>query len=164
MQDKSSYKDDFGDSDNEAEPDAYLARVKQEAEDRDSDGEDSDESTDEDFNPDIENVEDVADEFDSNVDTTSESEDGDSDDSAKKKRKEKKEKKKSRKERKDRGERKESTVSGMDWNWTLCYRGPFCINYTRPFDCNESIFRNRKRRRTEMIIGRNVPPPHLWYG
>lgn len=52
--DKASYKDDFGDSDNEIEPDAYLMRVKAEAQERDEeDGgdDDSDESTDEDFNP-----------------------------------------------------------------------------------------------------------------
>lgn len=54
FQDKASY-DDFGDSDNEAEPDAYLARVKAEGKARDSDDDDgsnSDESTDDDFNPD----------------------------------------------------------------------------------------------------------------
>ena len=44
--------DDFGGSDQEAEPDAYLARVKAEAQERDDDNQDSeDESTDEDFNP-----------------------------------------------------------------------------------------------------------------
>lgn len=64
FQDKSSYKDDFGDSDNENEPDAYLARVKAEAKERDSDddGGDSDESTDEDFNPGEQNDDDVAEE------------------------------------------------------------------------------------------------------
>lgn len=63
FQDKSNYKDDFGDSDNENEPDAYLARVKAEAKERDSDdGEDSDESTDEDFNPGEQNEDDVAEE------------------------------------------------------------------------------------------------------
>lgn len=54
-QDKASYNDDFGDSDNEAEPDAYLARVKAEGKARDSDDDDgsnSDESDDDDFNPD----------------------------------------------------------------------------------------------------------------
>lgn len=78
--DKSSYKDDFGDSDNENEPDAYLARVKAEAKERDSDGgdddDDSDESTDEDFNPaEQKSDDDVADEFDSNVSSTDESDD-----------------------------------------------------------------------------------------
>lgn len=65
MQDKAGFNEDFGDSDNEGEPDAYLARVKAEAEERDSgsDGSD-DESTDDDFNPDAEKVEDVADEYD----------------------------------------------------------------------------------------------------
>lgn len=51
-QDKPAYTgDDYGDSDNEAEPDAYLARVKREGQERDEDDDDSDESTDEDFNP-----------------------------------------------------------------------------------------------------------------
>lgn len=40
--------DDSGD---EGEPDAYLARVKREAKERDDDGDDDDESDDEDFNP-----------------------------------------------------------------------------------------------------------------
>lgn len=47
---KASYKDDFGDSDNEGAPDAYLERVKAEGQEREEDSED--ESTDEDFNPD----------------------------------------------------------------------------------------------------------------
>lgn len=58
--DKPSYGggEDFGDSDQEGAPDAYLARVKREAQERDGedddDGEDSDdESTDEDFNPNV---------------------------------------------------------------------------------------------------------------
>uniref|UniRef100_A0A8D8SEZ7 FACT complex subunit SSRP1 n=1 Tax=Cacopsylla melanoneura TaxID=428564 RepID=A0A8D8SEZ7_9HEMI len=49
--DKPSYKDDFGESDDEKEPDAYLARVKREAEERDDDDEDEedeDEDSDED--------------------------------------------------------------------------------------------------------------------
>ena len=78
--DKSTYKEDFGDSENEAEPDAYLARVKAEAKERDSDIDDSvseDESTDEDFKPN-EVESDVADEYDSDVkDSTDDSdEDG----------------------------------------------------------------------------------------
>ncbi|KAL3288710.1 hypothetical protein HHI36_003145 [Cryptolaemus montrouzieri] len=48
---KANYKEDFGDSDNEAEPDAYLERVKAEAQEREG-GDSEDESTDEDFNPD----------------------------------------------------------------------------------------------------------------
>lgn len=79
--------EDFADSDKEEEPDAYLARVKAEAEERSSNGSSSEESTDEDFNPNIAES-DVAEEFDSNV-SSSESEGG-SDDSAKKKKKEKK--------------------------------------------------------------------------
>lgn len=52
MQDKPTYTDDFGDSDQEGEPDAYLARVKREAQERDDDdGGSSDESEDEDFKP-----------------------------------------------------------------------------------------------------------------
>lgn len=48
-----NYDNDFGDSDQEDEPDAYLARVKAEAQERDGDeNQDSEEeSTDEDFNP-----------------------------------------------------------------------------------------------------------------
>lgn len=41
--------EDFGDSDQEGAPDAYLARVKREGEEKDED--DDDESTDEDFKP-----------------------------------------------------------------------------------------------------------------
>nr|CAG4650014.1 EOG090X02Z1 [Sida crystallina] len=104
---KPSHPDaDFGDSDVEDAPDAYLARVKAEGEERvaESDG-DSDSETDEDFKPGEES--DVAEEYDSNV-ATSDSEagsdasagkggagSGDSDDgksSAKKKKAEKKEK------------------------------------------------------------------------
>lgn len=75
---KSNYKEDFGDSDNENEPDAYLARVKQEAQERDEDDESDDESTDEDYNPDKakEKESDVAEEFDSNAsESSSEEED-----------------------------------------------------------------------------------------
>nr|CAG4644640.1 EOG090X02Z1 [Leptodora kindtii] len=75
-QDKPSHIDDFDGSDEEAAPDAYLARVKAEGEERnagdESDG-DSDDN-DEDFKPGDES--DVAEEYDSNVATT------DSDDSA----------------------------------------------------------------------------------
>ncbi|XP_077299620.1 structure specific recognition protein [Arctopsyche grandis] len=96
--DKQSYKDDFGDSDAENEPDAYLARVKAEAKERDEDGgggeggEDSDESTDEDFKPDQQDS-DVAEEYDTNhTDSDSESGSGGgagSDGSQKKKKKKK---------------------------------------------------------------------------
>lgn len=49
---KQGYDDDaFSDSENENEPDAYLARVKAEAKERDEDGGDDEESTDEDFVP-----------------------------------------------------------------------------------------------------------------
>lgn len=102
-QDKAVY-DDFGDSDNEGEPDAYLARVKAEGKERvsddDDDGSNSDESTDDDFNPDAEKVEDVADEYDSNVSST-DSEDDSDDSAAREKKKKKKEKKEQRKERRE---------------------------------------------------------------
>lgn len=91
--DKALYDDDFGDSDTEKEPDAYLARVKAEAKERDSDDSD-DESTDEDFNPDKAKESDVAEEYDTNP---SSSEDSDasnaSGDDKKEKKKEKKPKK-----------------------------------------------------------------------
>ncbi|GJQ80341.1 Ssrp [Trypoxylus dichotomus] len=67
--DKTGYKDDFGDSDNEAAPDAYLERVKAERQEMDED----DKSSDEDFNPNQEQS-DVAEEFDSNHSGTSSSE------------------------------------------------------------------------------------------
>ncbi|KAL5239533.1 hypothetical protein ACI65C_006943 [Semiaphis heraclei] len=91
--DKPAYTgDDYGDSDKEAEPDAYLARVKREGQERDEDDDDdSDESTDEDFNPDAQES-DVAEEFDSNPSTT-ESESGNEEGGDKKKEKKKKDKK-----------------------------------------------------------------------
>lgn len=94
--DKLNYDEDFGDSDQEDEPDAYLARVKAEAQERE-DGEaniDSEEgSTDEDFNPNqVES--DVAEEYDSNPNSSDSEEDSDaSAASHKKEKKEKKEKK-----------------------------------------------------------------------
>lgn len=92
----SNYAEDFGDSDKE-EPDAYLARVKAEAEERESDESGSDEeSTDEDFNPNEKAESDVAEEFDSNVSST-DSEGGSGDEATKKKKKEKKEKQRERK-------------------------------------------------------------------
>ncbi|XP_045517908.1 FACT complex subunit Ssrp1 [Pieris brassicae] len=94
--DKALYDDDFGDSDTEKEPDAYLERVKAEAKERDSnDSDGSDESTDEDFNPE-DNESDVAEEYDTNP---SSSEDSDASDASKgsKKEKEKKKEKKPKK-------------------------------------------------------------------
>ncbi|CAO1443169.1 unnamed protein product [Diamesa serratosioi] len=84
--DKANYADDFGDSDKE-EPDAYLARVKAEAKERESDdtNDSEEESTDEDFNPNAEDS-DVAEEYDSNP-SSSDSDEGGSDDSAKQKKK-----------------------------------------------------------------------------
>nr|CAG4650818.1 EOG090X02Z1 [Simocephalus serrulatus]SVE94132.1 EOG090X02Z1 [Simocephalus serrulatus] len=69
--DKSSHADDFGDSDEEEAPDAYLARVKAEGKERDAVGDDSSgdsDEEDEDFKPGEES--DVAEEYDSNVATT----------------------------------------------------------------------------------------------
>lgn len=70
--------DDFGDSDNENEPDAYLERVKAEAKERedDDDDQDEDESTDEDFKPN-EAESDVAEEFDSNASSSGSSDESD---------------------------------------------------------------------------------------
>lgn len=119
----SNYAEDFGDSDNDV-PDAYLNRVKAEAEERDSDESGSDEeSTDEDFNPTAQES-DVAEEFDSNV-SSSDSEAG-SDDSAKKKKKEKKEKhrekkpassgkKEAKKSKKDKNAPKRGQTAFMVW-------------------------------------------------
>lgn len=89
--DKLNYDQDFGDSDQEDEPDAYLARVKAEAQERDGEeNQDSEEgSTDEDFNPN-QDESDVAEEYDSNP-NSSESEDSNA--SAVSHKKEKKEKK-----------------------------------------------------------------------
>lgn len=104
--DKPNYADDFGDSDKEGEPDAYLARVKREAEERDDDegGDSEDESTDEDFNPNQEES-DVAEEYDSNptpTDSDAGSEPGSSEDKKKKEKKLKKTKTISEKPRKRR--------------------------------------------------------------
>ncbi|KPI95662.1 PREDICTED: FACT complex subunit Ssrp1 [Papilio xuthus] len=91
--DKALYDDDFGDSDTEKEPDAYLERVKAEAKERDSGDSDS-ESTDEDFNPDKANQSDVAEEYDTNPSSSEESDaSGASNESKKEKKKEKKPKK-----------------------------------------------------------------------
>lgn len=107
--------DDFGNSDNENEPDAYLARVKAEAKEREDDDDDdqnSDESTDEDFKPN-EQESDVAEEFDSNASSSSDSDDseagsgGGGEDKNKKKEKKSKEKEKERKKEKSSSSRKE---------------------------------------------------------
>ncbi|GBP33762.1 FACT complex subunit Ssrp1 [Eumeta japonica] len=93
--DKALYDDDFGDSDTEKEPDAYLERVKAEAKERESDSSD-DESTDEDFNPDKAKESDVAEEYETNPSSSSDSDaSGASKGSAsnKEKKKEKKQKK-----------------------------------------------------------------------
>lgn len=93
--DKLNYNDDFSDSDQEDEPDAYLARVKAEAQERDDENnqDSEDASTDEDFKPNQEES-DVAEEYDSYPNTTDSDEGSDaSAASHKKEKKEKKEKK-----------------------------------------------------------------------
>ncbi|XP_058053810.1 FACT complex subunit Ssrp1 [Anopheles bellator] len=128
---KASYKDDFADSDNDGEPDAYLARVKAEAkerdEDDDDDGSDSEESTDEDFNPNQQES-DVAEEFDSNVESSSSSDEdgsgggGSADSGGEKKRKDKKGKTqdkppaKKSKEKREPKERKKPKSKSKDSN------------------------------------------------
>uniref|UniRef100_A0A0V0G502 FACT complex subunit SSRP1 n=1 Tax=Triatoma dimidiata TaxID=72491 RepID=A0A0V0G502_TRIDM len=103
--DKPAYgADDFGDSDDEKEPDAYLARVKREAEERGEEegGSSEDESTDEDFKP-QEQESDVAEEYDSDPSSTDSDEDSDAsgggsgEDGEKKEKKKKKEKKEKKK-------------------------------------------------------------------
>lgn len=116
--DKPKYNDDFGNSDQEDEPDAYLARIKAEVEERsDNDNQDSEESTDEDFNPN-QDESDVAEEYDSNVSPSdSDADSNASGGSGKKEKKEKKERKhrsaktvseKPRKPRKQKKERDEN--------------------------------------------------------
>ncbi|CAG9860341.1 unnamed protein product [Phyllotreta striolata] len=104
--DKTSHIDDFGDSDDEAAPDAYLERVKAEGQERDDDDDDDDESTDEDFKP-GQDESDVAEEYDS--DHSSSSEDDEEGGESKKKEKEKKKAKKvSEKPRKKREKKEKS--------------------------------------------------------
>ncbi|EGI65677.1 FACT complex subunit Ssrp1, partial [Acromyrmex echinatior] len=106
--DKPNYDEDFGDSDQEDEPDAYLARVKAEAQERDGEeNQDSEEegSTDEDFNPN-QDESDVAEEYDSNP-NSSDSEDSDA--SAASHKKEKKDKDK--KEKKEKKSKSAKTIS-----------------------------------------------------
>ncbi|XP_037954488.1 FACT complex subunit Ssrp1 [Teleopsis dalmanni] len=137
--DKGGYKDvDFGDSDNENEPDAYLARVQAEGREKESDDDDGsdDESTDEDFKPN-ENESDVAEEYDSNVQSDSSDDSdasggggggggggGDSGGESKKKQKKEKKEKKERKEKtvkktskknKDANKPKRATTAFMLW-------------------------------------------------
>lgn len=121
--DKTAYKDDFGDSDNENEPDAYLERVKAEARDKDSEDSGSEEeSTDEDFQPGREDS-DVAEEYDSNApDSTTDEEGGEgggekSEKKAKKSKKEKKESSGSSKKKKDKDSNrpKRPTTAFMIW-------------------------------------------------
>jgi len=114
--DKGSHGDDFGGSDEEEAPDAYLARVKAEGKERDAEDDSSgdSDSDDDDFKPGEES--DVAEEFDSNVGTTdseasakgSGSGGGSGDDSDAKSKKKKKEKKvkKEKKEKKSKSDEK----------------------------------------------------------
>ncbi|XP_033347818.1 FACT complex subunit Ssrp1 isoform X3 [Bombus vosnesenskii] len=117
--DKLNYDNDFGNSDQEDEPDAYLARVKAEAQERDAEeNQDSEEeSTDEDFNPN-QDESDVAEEYDSNPNSSeSENESDASGKSQKKEKKEKREKKPksaktvSEKPRKPRKQKKEKDAN-----------------------------------------------------
>lgn len=116
--DKLNYNEDFGDSDQEDEPDAYLARVKAEAEERDGEeNQDSEEgSTDEDFNPN-QDESDVAEEYDSNPNSSESEEDSDASEASNKKKKKEKEKKPksaktvSEKPRKQRKPKKEKDVN-----------------------------------------------------
>ncbi|KAJ8932779.1 hypothetical protein NQ314_014483 [Rhamnusium bicolor] len=96
--DKASIKDDFGNSDDEAAPDAYLERVKAEAQERDDgQSDDDDESTDEDFNPN-QDESDVAEEYDTDHSSSSEEdEEGGGSDGEKKEKKHKKDKKEKKK-------------------------------------------------------------------
>uniref|UniRef100_V5GLI2 FACT complex subunit SSRP1 n=1 Tax=Anoplophora glabripennis TaxID=217634 RepID=V5GLI2_ANOGL len=127
--DKASYKDDFGNSDDEAAVDAYLERVKAEGQQRDDQSDDDDESTDEDFNPNQQES-DVAEEFDSEHSSTSEDDEegGGSDDDKKEKKhkKEKKEKKKTktvsekprkRKEKKEKDDNKPKRATSAFMLW-----------------------------------------------
>ncbi|XP_030768356.1 FACT complex subunit Ssrp1-like [Sitophilus oryzae] len=131
--DKASYNDDFGNSDEEAAPDAYLERVKAEGQERDDD-DDDDESTDEDFDPDKEKAKDsdIAEEFDSNP-STSESEAGEEGSDGEKKEKKKKEKKKSaktisekprkpRKSKKDKDENRPKRAATAFMLWLNAHR------------------------------------------
>lgn len=123
--DKAAYKDDFGDSDNENEPDAYLERVKAEARDKDSaDSGSEEESTDEDFQPGREDS-DVAEEYDSNApDSTTDEEGGEGGEKSEKKpKKDKRERKEKReggggskkKKDKDSNRPKRATTAFMIW-------------------------------------------------
>lgn len=123
--DKPNYADDFGDSDKEGEPDAYLARVKREAEERDDDIADSeDESTDEDFNPNQEES-DVAEEYDSNPTPTDSDAGSDAGSSEEKKKNEKKikktktisEKPRKRRQKKDKDENKPKRAATAYMLW-----------------------------------------------
>ncbi|XP_050293828.1 FACT complex subunit Ssrp1 [Anthonomus grandis grandis] len=133
--DKASYKDDFGDSDQEAAPDAYLERVKAEGQERDEDDDDDSDSTDEDFDPDAvkRRDSDVAEEFDSNPETSDSDDDEDGSDGGEKKEKKKKEKKKKsaktvsekprkRKEKKEKDENKPKRASTAFMLWLNAHR------------------------------------------
>ncbi|CAG0899999.1 unnamed protein product [Darwinula stevensoni] len=114
--DAAAYTDDLVNSDAESEPDAYLARMKAEADEESDEGEGDDESEeDEDFAPEDEKAaSDVAEEYDSNPESNSsndDSEGGGSDGEKKKKRKKEKKKtvsEKPRKRRKKGGEKDET--------------------------------------------------------
>lgn len=108
--------DEYSDSD-EDQHDAYLERMKAEGKIREegNDSDDSDEGSDESFNP-GEEEDDVAEEYDSKASASESSEEGSGseDESAKKKKEKKKEKKvvKEKKERKPRKEKKQKDTGG----------------------------------------------------
>ncbi|KAL1498349.1 hypothetical protein ABEB36_009162 [Hypothenemus hampei] len=135
--DKASYKDDFGNSDEEAAPDAYLERVKAEGQQRDdTDDEDEDESTDEDFDPEAakKRDSDVAEEFDSNPSSSESEDDEGSGNEKKEKEKEKKKKKekksaktvsekpRKRKEKKEKDENKPKRAATAFMLWLNSHR------------------------------------------
>ncbi|XP_053210278.1 FACT complex subunit Ssrp1-like [Panonychus citri] len=96
---KSTVDDDLVDSDEEKEPDAYLARVKHEGKVREEEG-DSDES-DESFNPDAGSGSDgdVAEEFDSNASESSSGDDSEASSGAERRKRERKAEKEKKKEK-----------------------------------------------------------------
>uniref|UniRef100_A0A4W6DFK9 FACT complex subunit SSRP1 n=1 Tax=Lates calcarifer TaxID=8187 RepID=A0A4W6DFK9_LATCA len=103
--------DEYSDSDDD-QHDAYLERMKAEGKIREE-GNDSDESDDESFNPGEED-DDIAEEYDSNASASDSSEEGDEseDESAKKKKAKKAKVVKEKKERKPRKEKKQKDTGG----------------------------------------------------
>ncbi|XP_041456015.1 FACT complex subunit SSRP1-like isoform X1 [Lytechinus variegatus] len=117
--------DDIGDSDDDNTHDAYLEQMKAEGREREEgeiDENDSDSSSDEDFNP-LESASDVAEEYDSNIETDSSDsdytagsgEEEEDDDDYRKEREERKERKRQEKEReKQKAKQKKRTKTSSD--------------------------------------------------